>query len=115
MKTRSCLIDATAAELKVNGQLPENQLREPRWACQTNFFFWQGTFKVKCTMININSGGAGFSGVYTVSSGTKTEVRLKDDSIAAEVIWVIGDRCGMQFSRRLTIDETCALRNGGIH
>lgn len=65
-------------------------------------------------MVDVSSGGACLSEVYNVGKGNKIHLGLPHHKVSARVIWVIGSRCGIQFSRSLTLDEIFSIKNGDV-
>jgi hypothetical protein len=112
MTMLSLAIPMALTELKVHIEQSNYKAREPRWPCQKRIEIWHGLKKASCTMVGISSGGACLSEVSNLRKGSNIYVGSPHHKVSAKVIWVIGSRCGIQFSRSLGLLEVFSIKNG---
>lgn len=114
MKLPSFVTMPVLDDIETSEEIPKLQFREPRWPCDLRVAVWNGMKRISCNLTNISSSGAGFVGVTGIKSGDYIDLRLVEDDIVAEVMWVIRDRCGVKFVKPLKRSEMHALRNGSL-
>lgn len=86
------------------------QYREHRWPCRYPVLLERRGVRVRALLGNIAGAGALVIGVGDAHIGERLVLLLPKHSLAAEVRWARGNRCGVRFATPLPAEEVARIR-----